>query len=77
MRPALVHFGTAEQIRLHRQTTLDRAYTTYPHRFTRRTSPTRPIRHQLSQLTSTSSGHLVDRDTKRVAVRARHPGRRG
>jgi putative transposase len=34
--PASVHFGTAEQIRAHRQTTLDQAYATHPDRFTRR-----------------------------------------
>jgi transposase InsO family protein len=37
--PASVHFGTAEQIRTHRQTTLDQAYATHPHRFTRRPHP--------------------------------------
>jgi transposase InsO family protein len=39
--PASVHFGTANQIRIHRQTTLDRAHTTHPHRFTRRPHPPR------------------------------------
>jgi putative transposase len=39
--PASVHFGTAEQIRLHRQATLDRAYAAYPQRFTRRPRPPR------------------------------------
>ena len=34
--PASVHFGTAEQIRAQRQTTLDQAYTAHPDRFTRR-----------------------------------------
>jgi transposase InsO family protein len=34
--PASVHFGTAEQIRTQRQTTLDQAYTAHPDRFTRR-----------------------------------------
>jgi transposase InsO family protein len=34
--PASVHYGTAEQIRRHRQTTLDTAYTAHPDRFTRR-----------------------------------------
>jgi transposase InsO family protein len=37
--PASVHFGTAEQIRVHRQATLDRAYAAHPHRFTRRPQP--------------------------------------
>lgn len=39
--PASVHFSTAEQIRIHRQTTLDKAYATHPHRFTRRPHPPR------------------------------------
>jgi transposase InsO family protein len=39
--PASVHFGTAEQIRIHRQSTLDQAYATHPHRFTRRPHPPR------------------------------------
>jgi len=39
--PASVHFGTAEQIRGHRQTTLDQAYASHPHRFTRRPRPPR------------------------------------
>jgi transposase InsO family protein len=34
--PASVHYGTAEQIRNHRQTTLDTAYAQHPDRFTRR-----------------------------------------
>lgn len=34
--PASVHFGTAEQIRTQRQTTLDRAHAAYPKRFARR-----------------------------------------
>ncbi|MGS2618071.1 transposase [Micromonospora sp. LZ34] len=34
--PASVHFGTAEQIRAQRQTTLDQAYTAHPDRFARR-----------------------------------------
>jgi transposase InsO family protein len=33
--PASVHYGTADQIRRHRQTTLDTAYTQHPDRFTR------------------------------------------
>jgi transposase InsO family protein len=37
--PASVHFGTAEQICIHRQSTLDQAYATHPHRFTRRPHP--------------------------------------
>jgi putative transposase len=40
--PASVHFGTAEQIRAQRQTTLDRAYTAHPDRFTRRPQAPRP-----------------------------------
>jgi len=39
--PASVHFGTAHPIRRHRQTTLDRAYASHPHRFTRRPQPPR------------------------------------
>ena len=34
--PASVHYGTAEQIRKHRQATLDTAYTQHPDRFNRR-----------------------------------------
>ena len=34
--PASVHYGTADQIRRHRQTTLDTAYAQHPDRFTRR-----------------------------------------
>jgi hypothetical protein len=37
--PASVHFGTAEQIRTQRQTTLNQAYTEHPERFTRRPRP--------------------------------------
>ncbi|MBB5159297.1 IS3 family transposase [Saccharopolyspora phatthalungensis] len=37
--PASVHFGTAEQIRTQRQTTLDRAHAAHPERFTRRPNP--------------------------------------
>lgn len=37
--PASVHYGTAEQIRLLRQSTLDRAYATHPQRFTRHPRP--------------------------------------
>jgi putative transposase len=37
--PASVHFGTADQIRQQRQTTLDQAYATHPHRFARRPHP--------------------------------------
>jgi transposase InsO family protein len=37
--PASVHFGTAEQIRAQRQTTLNHAYTKHPERFTRRPRP--------------------------------------
>lgn len=37
--PASVHFGTAEQIRLQRQLTLDRAYATHPERFTHHPEP--------------------------------------
>jgi putative transposase len=33
--PASVHYGTAEQIRQHRQATLDTAYTQHPDRFNR------------------------------------------
>jgi putative transposase len=39
--PASVHFGTAEQIDLQRQHTLDRAYTAHPERFARRPRPPR------------------------------------
>ncbi|MEU0880457.1 DDE-type integrase/transposase/recombinase [Lentzea sp. NPDC005914] len=39
--PASVHFGTAEQIRAQRQTTLDRAHALHPQRFTRRPRPPR------------------------------------
>jgi putative transposase len=34
--PASVHYGTADQIRRHRQNTLDTAYTQHPDRFTHR-----------------------------------------
>lgn len=37
--PASVHYNTAQQIRQQRQATLDEAYTTHPHRFTRRPRP--------------------------------------
>ena len=37
--PASVHFGTAEQIRVQRQATLNRAYAAHPERFTRRPHP--------------------------------------
>jgi putative transposase len=37
--PASVHFGTAEQIHLQRQVTLNRAYATHPERFARRPQP--------------------------------------
>jgi putative transposase len=37
--PASVHFGTAEQIRTQRQTTLNQAYAEHPERFTRRPRP--------------------------------------
>jgi transposase InsO family protein len=40
--PASVHFGTAEQIRLQRQLTLDHAYTAHPERFARRPRPPQP-----------------------------------
>lgn len=39
--PASVHHGTAEQIRVQRQATLDAAYAAHPQRFTRR-APTAP-----------------------------------
>jgi transposase InsO family protein len=37
--PASVHFGTAEQVHLQRQVTLDQAYGAHPERFTRRPRP--------------------------------------
>jgi hypothetical protein len=37
--PASVHFGTAEQVRLQRQVTLNRAYAAHPERFARRPQP--------------------------------------
>jgi putative transposase len=39
--PASVHYGTAHQIRQHRQATLDVAYAAHPERFARRPSPPR------------------------------------
>jgi hypothetical protein len=39
--PASVHFDTAQQVRHHRQATLDQAYATRPQRFTRRPRPPR------------------------------------
>lgn len=43
--PASVHYGTAEAVRDHRQTTLDRAYRTHPDRFARRPSaPPLPLK---------------------------------
>jgi putative transposase len=39
--PASVHFGTAETIRAHRQTTLDTAHAAHPERFARRPHPPR------------------------------------
>ncbi len=39
--PASVHFGTADQVRVHRQATLDQAYAAHPQRFTRRPRPPR------------------------------------
>jgi putative transposase len=37
--PASVHFGTAEQIHIQRQATLNRAYAAHPERFARRPRP--------------------------------------
>ncbi|MBE1603172.1 IS3 family transposase [Actinopolymorpha pittospori] len=37
--PASVHFGTADQIRIQRQHTLNQAYAAHPQRFTRRPRP--------------------------------------
>jgi putative transposase len=37
--PASVHFGTATQVRTHRQRTLDRAHAHHPERFSRRPRP--------------------------------------
>ena len=39
--PASVHFGTATEVRAHRQPTLDRAHAQHPERFTRRPQPPR------------------------------------
>ena len=39
--PASVHFGTAAEVRTHRQHTLDRAYAQHPERFNRRPQPPR------------------------------------
>ncbi|MEX5635410.1 transposase [Parafrankia sp. FMc2] len=39
--PASVHFGTAGQVRAHRQATLDRAHAAHPERFARRPRPPR------------------------------------
>jgi transposase InsO family protein len=40
--PASVHYGTADQIRRHRQDTLDTAYAQHPDRFTRRPRAPQP-----------------------------------
>jgi putative transposase len=37
--PASVHFGTATEVRTHRQHTLDRAHAQHPERFSRRPQP--------------------------------------
>jgi putative transposase len=51
--PASVHYGTAAQIREHRQSTLDIAYTTHPDRFTRRPrAPRLPEKAWINQPTS-------------------------
>jgi putative transposase len=39
--PASVHFGTATEVRTHRQRTLDRAHAQHPERFNRRPQPPR------------------------------------
>jgi putative transposase len=39
--PASVHFGTAAEVRAHRQHTLDRAHARHPERFSRRPQPPR------------------------------------
>ncbi|WP_035925503.1 DDE-type integrase/transposase/recombinase [Pseudofrankia sp. EUN1h] len=39
--PASVHFGTADQVRTHRQATLDAAHAAHPERFARRPRPPR------------------------------------
>jgi putative transposase len=48
--PASVHYGTADQIRRHRQNTLNAAYTQHPDRFTRRPrAPPLPEKAWISQ----------------------------
>lgn len=51
--PASVHYGTAEQIRKHRQATLDTAYTQHPDRFNRRPrAPQLPAEAWINQPTT-------------------------
>ena len=51
--PASAHYGTADQIRRQRQTTLDTAYTTHPDRFTRRPqAPRLPEKAWINQPTT-------------------------
>jgi transposase InsO family protein len=51
--PASVHYGTADQIRRHRQNTLNAAYTQHPDRFTRRPrAPRLPEKAWINQPTT-------------------------
>jgi hypothetical protein len=51
--PASVHYGTAEQIRQHRQNTLNAAYAQHPDRFTRRPrAPQLPEKAWINQPTT-------------------------
>jgi transposase InsO family protein len=51
--PASVHYGTADQIRKHRQNTLDTAYAQHPDRFTRRPrAPQLPEKAWINQPTT-------------------------
>jgi transposase InsO family protein len=51
--PASVHYGTADQIRRHRQNTLNAAYTQHPDRFTRRPrAPQLPEKAWINQPTT-------------------------
>lgn len=55
--PASVHFGTADQIRIHRQATLDQAYAAHPERFARRPRPPRLPEVPLFDLGVITRGH--------------------